>query len=152
MEDDTSLSARIARFAAGLSPAAERADSGAGSEEEEVEDEEVEEVVEVTEEQLLEYLDAQENPLDVCGRLFTSEAPERHDGFRVLTGRAVAELRDQGFTILDGVFPLDLAAGLYEQGLQLARDGVLVRGSCDRFPRPYSRHRRRRRMCMRCAP
>ncbi|KAK9816267.1 hypothetical protein WJX74_008892 [Apatococcus lobatus] len=84
--------------------------------------EQEEQVLEISEEDLLQELDRQEMPLQVCSRLFL---PNGQAPLRRLTWEQADILHAQGVLILDGFISKDLAARMHNDTQILRRQGRL---------------------------
>ncbi|KAG2202207.1 hypothetical protein INT47_002126 [Mucor saturninus] len=92
----------------------------------EYDDEEEEIVEEISENELLRYLDQQENPLSVAQRLFyhelnTTQYQRQSDTWDLncLTPQALEELYGTGWTELEGIVDLDTLKGAHEEAVSL---------------------------------
>lgn len=99
-------------------------------------DDEEEIVQEISENELLHYLDQQENPLTVAQRLFyhelnTTQYQRQSDTWDLncLNPRAVEELYGIGWTELEGVIDLDILKGNLDRLLSLSCNTVNIRCS-----------------------
>ncbi|KAK9867188.1 hypothetical protein WJX84_004710 [Apatococcus fuscideae] len=81
-----------------------------------------EQIVEISEAELIQELDRQELPLQVCSRLFI---PGSHPPLRRLTWEQADSLHAQGVLILDGFISRDLATRLHNDTQMLRRQGRL---------------------------
>ncbi|CAO3697679.1 unnamed protein product [Rhizopus stolonifer] len=99
-------------------------------------DEEEEIVEEITEDELLKYLDQQEDALTVSQRLFynelnTTESQHKSDSWNLecLTAKDVEELYGKGWTELEGLIDLDILRGAFEEAKDLHEKNILVPAS-----------------------
>ncbi|KAI9489433.1 hypothetical protein BDB00DRAFT_981146 [Zychaea mexicana] len=104
------------------------------NEEEEVE--EVEEVEEIDENELLKYLDEQENPLYIAQRLFYKEVNTTASQatcptwkLECLGCKAIEDLYGHGWTTVDGLIDLSVLKGAREEAQEMAKEGAFTRAS-----------------------
>ncbi|KAG0170331.1 hypothetical protein DFQ30_002626 [Apophysomyces sp. BC1015] len=100
------------------------------------EEEEVEEFEEITENELLQYLDQQENPLNIAQRLFYNEVnttqSQAHCGdwhLHCLSCKAIEELYGHGWTVIDGLLDLDTLKGAREEAEQMREQDLFCQAS-----------------------
>lgn len=115
----TSLSSRIAGLAIDLEDIARK--------EQELrtfpEEEEEEEVIEVAEEEVLRVLDSQEDPFQVCSRLFLRRVsnPVHLKKMNVIQ---MEEFKQHGYLILDNFITKEATNAIRQEALNLNRKGV----------------------------